>query len=1033
MSAEQSTPGTFKNATSQSPTSVLVAYADTYFGKRLVQQLNRDGVGDRAGRRYKLFLCTWEKDGVQAFVDGGVAAAPGMEEEADGAAAALHSTAGDAKDPASGVATVQLTPPSVATTAPGHDQKNHPTRVFWRGDSRAVRHAILQADHIVMEMRQAQDVFDMMHVLSSKEQLKRKRVIVVSSFLTWYATPPMQLDSVEEKDGKNTAKNEDNFEEEEEEVEEEREEDPRPLDQREVDAILGQFYHPGGGDDDNNNNNAIDDNDNEYELNVELFTEDQYNRRIPHAKYYNWREAERVVASGNSDERNIQTCVVFAGLQYGEGEDALEPFFAQVWNREKKGLPIYGDGTQIVPTVHVRDLVTFTRRLIEAEEPPALPYVFAADSGTVSWQRMVHAMNHAFGGEKTFHVPPEDYVLYNNVELFTLNMRVDNQTMRDLMPADEDWVAQSGFVASISKTAFEYVASHNLQPIRIILLGMPLSGKTYLAEALARRHYNLPTFTMEGVLEEYKAYIAALKERLDTFRRRLYDAEKKRREESKKRAFLRHRTKKDDVDRNDEEDQAVVERETANAGMQREGGVNDTFEADEVAGGTKGLRGADDINEDSDMEEDPVGFALTEEEHHAVEELVEEWFQQNDRATQLREVIASMERVLAMKVRVQPTANADAQNAMNPKKRKEQAKSKRGNRSGNKKHAMEEEDTSTELQENAPFQDKALALMMRWRLSRADCRNQGYVMDGFPETLAQARLVFGEEPLDIPETIEEAVAAGTPNSTGNFSGPGTREANVPPPTTEPCDEARLPSFVFVLDAAENYLLDRLTALSKTLNETPGNEEKRLARFEEAMTLYRRQFVDTDYSLPDFFECARTVAKTLTPGGRGVIVSFLKVDAEPLLSPPRPESQYAVAPLSNVEQIVCERVGKPRNFGPTPQQKYQEEVRQRKFQEEERQKELKAVMEQREREKHEYMRETEERSHVENTRQEIEVMDRNSLEQRKLPLREYLQHNIVPLLSKGLVEVCKTRPEDPVDFLAEWLMRHNPLDDSCFEL
>ncbi|RNC59108.1 protein dpy-30, partial [Trypanosoma cruzi] len=208
-------------------------------------------------------------------------------------------------------------------------------------------------------------------------------------------------------------------------------------------------------------------------------------------------------------------------------------------------------------------------------------------------------------------------------------------------------------------------------------------------------------------------------------------------------------------------------------------------------------------------------------------------------------------------------------------------------------------------------------------------------MDGFPETVTQARLVFGDAPLEIPETMEEAAAGGAFASNSNLSVLRTHEVNAAPPSKEPCEEARLPSFVFILDAAENYLLDRLKALSEKLNEPPGNEEKRLARFEDAITVYRKQFLDTDYSLSNFFECARTVAKTLTPGGRGVTVSFLKVDAEPLLSPPPPESQYSVAPPSEVARVICERVGKPRNFGPTPQQQYQEKVREIKLLEEER--------------------------------------------------------------------------------------------------
>lgn len=30
-----------------------------------------------------------------------------------------------------------------------------------------------------------------------------------------------------------------------------------------------------------------------------------------------------------------------------------------------------------------------------------------------------------------------------------------------------------------------------------------------------------------------------------------------------------------------------------------------------------------------------------------------------------------------------------------------------------------------------------------------------------------------------------------------------------------------------------------------------------------------------------------------------------------------------------------------------------------------------------------------------------------------------------ILTQGLVDVCEVRPEDPIDYLAEWLFRHNP--------
>jgi adenylate kinase len=40
-----------------------------------------------------------------------------------------------------------------------------------------------------------------------------------------------------------------------------------------------------------------------------------------------------------------------------------------------------------------------------------------------------------------------------------------------------------------------------------------------------------------------------------------------------------------------------------------------------------------------------------------------------------------------------------------------------------------------------------------------------------------------------------------------------------------------------------------------------------------------------------------------------------------------------------------------------------------------------------------------------------------------PFRSYLMANVMPLLTKGLIDVVKLRPSDPIDFLAEYLFRH----------
>ena len=52
-----------------------------------------------------------------------------------------------------------------------------------------------------------------------------------------------------------------------------------------------------------------------------------------------------------------------------------------------------------------------------------------------------------------------------------------------------------------------------------------------------------------------------------------------------------------------------------------------------------------------------------------------------------------------------------------------------------------------------------------------------------------------------------------------------------------------------------------------------------------------------------------------------------------------------------------------------------------------------------------------------------------LEVRSIPLRNYLMQNVIPTLTEGLIEVCKLKPEDPVDYLAEYLFKNNPVEDT----
>jgi adenylate kinase len=55
-------------------------------------------------------------------------------------------------------------------------------------------------------------------------------------------------------------------------------------------------------------------------------------------------------------------------------------------------------------------------------------------------------------------------------------------------------------------------------------------------------------------------------------------------------------------------------------------------------------------------------------------------------------------------------------------------------------------------------------------------------------------------------------------------------------------------------------------------------------------------------------------------------------------------------------------------------------------------------------------------------EEVRKQELDVLQTQSLPLRNYLMKHVIPTLTAGLIEVAKTRPEDPIDYLAEFMFK-----------
>jgi nucleoside-diphosphate-sugar epimerase len=67
-----------------------------------------------------------------------------------------------------------------------------------------------------------------------------------------------------------------------------------------------------------------------------------------------------VIKLGKTNKDKLSTYVVASGLTYGCGEDIFHFFFKAAWLGDVPALPVFGNGQNIVPTIHIQDLARYT-------------------------------------------------------------------------------------------------------------------------------------------------------------------------------------------------------------------------------------------------------------------------------------------------------------------------------------------------------------------------------------------------------------------------------------------------------------------------------------------------------------------------------------------------------------------------------------------------------------------------------------------------------------------------------------------------
>ncbi|XP_025247910.1 adenylate kinase 7 isoform X5 [Theropithecus gelada] len=232
------------------------------------------------------------------------------------------------------------------------------------------------------------------------------------------------------------------------------------------------------------------------------FTEEDYRRRKSHPNFLDHINAEKMVLKFGRKTRKFATYVVAAGLQYGAEGGMLHTFFKMAWLGEIPALPVFGDGTNVIPTIHVLDLAGVIQNVIDHTPKPH--YLVAVDESVHTLEDIVKCISKNTGPGKIQKIPRENAYLTKDLTQDCLDHLLVNLRMEALFVKENfniRWVAQTGFVENINSVLKEYKQSRGLMPVKICILGPPAVGKSSIAEELAK-YYKLHHIQLKDVISE---------------------------------------------------------------------------------------------------------------------------------------------------------------------------------------------------------------------------------------------------------------------------------------------------------------------------------------------------------------------------------------------------------------------------------------------------------------------------------------------------------------------------------------------------
>ncbi|XP_028250511.1 adenylate kinase 7 [Parambassis ranga] len=233
------------------------------------------------------------------------------------------------------------------------------------------------------------------------------------------------------------------------------------------------------------------------------FTDEMFWSRRAHPNFRKHIDLEKkVVKMGKTDRAKFCTYVVASGLQYGMGEQVFHYFYKKSWLGQDDEIPVFGEGKNIIPTIHINDLARVVQNVIRHQPRPY--YLLAVDSSNNTMEEIVKSVSSTLGPGQIQNKPFEEAFLIKDssvmeIDSWGVNLCMEAVFIRNLFSIN--WLCESGLVTNIELVVEEYRQTRGLLPIRLCVLGPPAVGKSTISKQLCE-HYKLHHITLKDTISE---------------------------------------------------------------------------------------------------------------------------------------------------------------------------------------------------------------------------------------------------------------------------------------------------------------------------------------------------------------------------------------------------------------------------------------------------------------------------------------------------------------------------------------------------